>query len=430
MSRIAVVIALVVAGAGMGALLYGWRSQPTQMAAAPLATPSGITLHKVRLGPLVATGIANGKQMVPRLAYADSKGRTAYTYDKDTDPTRSACDGDCAKTWAPLEASQEAKPSGDWSVIRRQDGVGQWALGGKALYRYSGDVSVGEAGGEKADKAFHVAIFDPAGSLSAPDGIAAHELPRANGVGLVDAHGMTLYAFDGKRASDRQSACADPECTSRWKPVPAAFLAQAVGDFTVVRAPDGSDQWAHRGKPLFTFDADVDPGDVNGSKPGMGWQPALLVRYFVPEGVIIRHNHFGGENLATSAGMTLYAHDSSAYMQGHSLRDGVPLNESTGRQLGGSRCDAECIKVWPRLKAPDDAQPSGFWDVVALPDGTKQWAYLGYPLHLFAGDKRAGDLNGNDIYDFLPGEDLLKNVSLPAQIPHGSAALVWRAVTP
>jgi predicted lipoprotein with Yx(FWY)xxD motif len=430
MSRLTILVALAIVAAGAGVWFYRSRAPSTEFASAPLATPTGVTLHKVRLGPLVATGIANGKQMVPRLAYADAKGHTAYTFDKDTDPVRSACADDCAKIWAPVEATQDAKPFANWTIIARDDGVRQWAVKGKALYRYSGDSSVGEAKGEKADSAFHVAIFDPAASLPTPDGLAVREIPRANGVGLVDERGMTLYAFDGELAKNPQSACADTDCASRWCPVPAAFVAQAVGEFTVVQARDGSDQWAYRGMPLFTFDGDVEAGDVAGSEPEKGWRPVLIVSYFMPDGIIIRHNHFGGENLATSAGMTLYAHDGSAYMQGHSLREGVPLTEAAGRQLGGSRCDAECVKTWPALKAPGNAQPSGFWDVVASPDGTKQWAYLGYPLHLYSGDKRAGDMNGNDIYDFLPGEDLLKNVSIPAQVPHGSAALVWRAVTP
>ena len=430
MLRSASVIILTIAAIGAGVFLYHFRSPQPETAVAPLATPPGVELHRVRLGPLVATGIANGKQMVQRLAYADAKGHMAYASVKDVEPGRSSCVGDCAKIWAPLEAPESAKPFGIWSIVVRDDGVRQWAVQGKPLYRFSRDSAIGEAQGENADSAFHVAISDVAGSLSMPDGIAAQDLPRAGGIGLVDERGMTIYAFDGTLSGDERNACADADCTSRWKPVPAAFVAQPVGEFTVVRAADGSDQWAYRGKSLFTFDADVEPGDVDGNMPNKGWRAVLLVRYFTPDGVEIRHNHFGGENFATTTGKTLYAHDSTSYMQGHSLRRGVPLVEMTGRLLGGSRCDADCVKVWLPLRAPQDAQPSGFWDVVTLADGSKQWSYLGYPLHLYSGDKQPGDMNGNDIYDYLPGEDLLKAVSLPAQIPHGSAALVWRAVSP
>jgi hypothetical protein len=68
--------------------------------------------------------------------------------------------------------------------------------------------------------------------------------------------------------------------------------------------------------------------------------------------------------------------------------------------------------------------------VATRTDGKKQWVYMGYPLFLYSGDKKAGDMNGNDIYEFLPGQDLYKTANLPPIMPHGSAAFVWRQANP
>ena len=62
---------------------------------------------------------------------------------KDTIGKRIAltgCDEDCEKTWKPLLASPEAKPSGYWTLYDREDGAKQWAYFGYALYSYDGDV--------------------------------------------------------------------------------------------------------------------------------------------------------------------------------------------------------------------------------------------------------------------------------------------------
>jgi len=54
---------------------------------------------------------------------------TLYTYDKDIVPGKSACAGECAKSWPPAAAPQNAKPSGDWSTVVRDDGIKQWRSG-------------------------------------------------------------------------------------------------------------------------------------------------------------------------------------------------------------------------------------------------------------------------------------------------------------
>ncbi len=61
-----------------------------------------------------------------------------YTFDKDGHG-RSACNGACAAAWPPVVASAEAKPVGEWTTIKRDDGTLQWAWRGKPVYSYAKD---------------------------------------------------------------------------------------------------------------------------------------------------------------------------------------------------------------------------------------------------------------------------------------------------
>ena len=79
---------------------------------------------------------------------------------------------------------------------------------------------------------------------------------------FVNLEGMTLYTFD-RDTSGNKSTC-DGKCTERWKPLTAEKDAEAKGDFTVITRTDGSKMWAYRYRPLYTFQSDRAPGDVNG----------------------------------------------------------------------------------------------------------------------------------------------------------------------
>jgi hypothetical protein len=64
----------------------------------------------------------------------DGYGVALYTLDRDTEPGKSNCSGDCAIRWAPLPASRLTTGRAGWTVITRDDGRRQWALNGKPLY--------------------------------------------------------------------------------------------------------------------------------------------------------------------------------------------------------------------------------------------------------------------------------------------------------
>lgn len=78
-----------------------------------------------------------------------SNGMTLYVFDKDAAGSgKSACNGPCAANWPALVATAGDTPSGDYSVITRDDGSKQWALKGKPLYFWSKDQKPGDKTGD------------------------------------------------------------------------------------------------------------------------------------------------------------------------------------------------------------------------------------------------------------------------------------------
>ena len=83
----------------------------------------------------------------------------------------------------------------------------------------------------------------------------------ARGKVLTDGKGMTLYTFD--RDAGGKSACNGP-CATNWPPLMAAADAKPASDYTIIVRDDGSKQWAHKGKPLYTWKNDKKAGDITG----------------------------------------------------------------------------------------------------------------------------------------------------------------------
>lgn len=87
-----------------------------------------------------------------------SNGMSLYTFDKDTAGSgKSVCNGPCAANWPPLAATAEAKASGDYSVVTRDDGNKQWAYKGKPLYFWIKDSQPGDTSGDGVNNVWHLA---------------------------------------------------------------------------------------------------------------------------------------------------------------------------------------------------------------------------------------------------------------------------------
>jgi len=429
-------------------VLHGCARPATQASGAasvPLAMPPGITLQVLR--PVHAS-----YGQPDAVVLADERGRTLYTYTPDGQRGRPSCVAECAEHWPPALSTPAAENAAEWSPVRRPDGALQWSYQGAPLYTFSGDKSVGEASGAgAADGAWKVAVLQPGSNFVHPDAISVASVPDAGGVALVDFAGMTLYTFNDPDRS--HPACdSDPDCARHWLPLQAAETARPSGDFSIVRRPDGIAQWAYRGRPLYKFDADQKPTQAHGAGSDGRFHVALIRRYFMPADATIRTLAGLGAVLVTTSGATLYERDRvQPNEDNHDFRlDHGPA--ALGRAFGTSTCDANCARNWPPYRAPADARPCAFWDVLVRADGTHQWAYKGFALYTYRLDV-PGEARGNESYVLAQVDDAgnarLASDAVPAArlgttgtgvdvrvvaggdaMGIGVSALFWHAVVP
>jgi predicted lipoprotein with Yx(FWY)xxD motif len=80
---------------------------------------------------------------------------------------------------------------------------------------------------------------------------------------LVNSEGMTLYHLSGETSS--KFICTS-SCVAVWHPmtVSSATKPSGVSSLSVVKRPEGSEQVAYNGMPLYTFAQDKAAGEVNG----------------------------------------------------------------------------------------------------------------------------------------------------------------------
>ena len=101
--------------------------------------------------PAKSADTSKGKALV------DAKGLTLYTFDRDASG-KSNCNGVCATNWPPLMAGADAKASGDWTIVTRDDGAKQWAYKGKPIYMSVPQVVSGDDPKLHNDGHWHVLV--------------------------------------------------------------------------------------------------------------------------------------------------------------------------------------------------------------------------------------------------------------------------------
>lgn len=118
------------------------------------------------LGVLVlVAGCATAPAQFSGGVLTDSKGMTLYTFDKDAAGSgRSVCNGRCAAAWPPLKAEADARASGKYTIVTRDDGSRQWAYDGKPLYLWVKDRKPGDRTGDGFRNVWHV-VNEPGGSM-------------------------------------------------------------------------------------------------------------------------------------------------------------------------------------------------------------------------------------------------------------------------
>ena len=240
---------------------------------------------------------------------------------------------------------------------------------------------------------------------------SAATIPRDEIV-FADPTGLTLYAYDEDPIG--KSVCND-ECAETFPPLFASARAEPFGDWSLIARDGGAKQWVLKGKPLYTYSLDIDPGSVAGNSPAAtgapridragnpvggglrgyrgerpepkilpeGWQPAYLFpmpSLELPPGVAVKEvPDVSAFVLVDIRKHTLYVFDGEIGEETRLLCDSGP-----------------CLDQWVPLPAPLIAQPIGDFGVVGRDDGIRQWTYKGKGLHTFSGDLAAGYANGAD----------------------------------
>src|SRR5947209_16886083 len=122
-------------------------------------------------------------------------------------------------------------------------------------------------------------------TAAASSGVAIKAAKTGLGTVLVNSEGRTLYHFTKDTATT--IACTG-NCAVTWPPVavPAGQKAEAgsgvTGTVSTVMRPDGSQQAAINGQPLYTYSGDTKAGDTNGQGFGGFWFAVMANGSSVP----------------------------------------------------------------------------------------------------------------------------------------------------
>lgn len=303
---------------------------------------------------------------------ADAKGMTLYTYAPDPKGGAPQCELACLEdSWIPLRAGAAAKIGDDWATVARGDDTQQWTFRGKPLYTYVRDTAPGDMYGDELAQKWYVALRP----RPVPPGFGINKSPR--GQLLVDPRRMSLYV----NAAD-PAAC-DGACTQTWKPVEAWWTAvTSTPEWSVVMRRDGTRQWAFKGKPLYRYAADYNPGETSGDQIE-GWSLVVLEPPPPVPAWVTYQKSDGGELLADAEGRTLYAQDLSRI-----------------RLFGlGMALPMETPHLWKPVLAKASDTAVGQWSIIQTPSGDRHWAFKGMALFTNVRDAEPGELNGIRNFD-------------------------------
>jgi predicted lipoprotein with Yx(FWY)xxD motif len=302
----------------------------------------------------------------------------------------------CIQKWPPLQAAAKAKPTGDWTIVDREDGIRQWAFRGNPVYFSIRDKQPGQVNGSGGN---YLSYFKPlAAPFDAPSGIQL--ATTEEGLVLADSHGEPLHTINGDRSQSESAALA-----------PAGAVKH--GHWSIVLRADGTRQWAYQGHTLYSGIGDTAAlvktvmNDESTHK-----QPPIIVypRPSLPSNMTVRKGP-SGPMVTDDRGMTLYyfvcAEENDEHLQCDEQGDTpVYYQANCG---GPTRC-AEVFKVLP---APKDARENEVWTIHEVDPanplrflragetGVRAWFYYDHPVFRYSEDLEPGDFYGMGVGTFV-----------------------------
>ncbi|MQS08698.1 SCO0930 family lipoprotein [Streptomyces alkaliphilus] len=247
-----------------------------------------------------------------------------------------------------------------------------------------------EGGYGSADAA---ATIDPAGQL------IVRSTPDLGSV-VTDSRGFTLYRFEEDTADPPESTCNDA-CATAWPPVPAddASATEGIDPALLgeVERADGSAQLTLAGRPVYRYQDDTAPGDINGHGVNGTWNA------LAPDG-----RPASADNAQAAGGEEGPA---LSVVQDPSL--GPIVTDAKGRTLYRfdkdsawpmiSNCEGDCLDTWKPAQPVDPEDVKGvdaeLISTLERDDGTEQLAIDCWPVYWFTGDENPGDTTGHGAGD-------------------------------
>ena len=203
----------------------------------------------------------------------DANGKTLYYFANDM-VGKSNCSGQCSVIWPPFFVSTVSVSGSlnatDFGQIKTSSGADQTTYQGWPLYYFSGDKSPGDTNGQGFQNIWFVAKF-PFYNVMLVNNSKSKTY-------LSDVNGKTLYYFKndiaGTATADPQSNCIG-QCLSMW----TIFDEQQViapslldeNNFKEFTRADGDMQLSYKGRPLYYFSQDSQPGDIKGDGLNKLW---------------------------------------------------------------------------------------------------------------------------------------------------------------
>jgi predicted lipoprotein with Yx(FWY)xxD motif len=305
----------------------------------------------------------------------------------------------CIKKWPPFVAAPNARPIGDWTIVKRPDGIQQWSYKGRPTYTSVRDHRPGDVNG--LNQNFSGRNPSPWGPLEAPflapQHIQLKKLERS--LSLVDADGSLLLTNVGP--TGKRLSCSG-ECGKGLAPVGVTPAAIPYGDWTIVSPRKGGvKQWAYRGQPLFRVTEGQDASKVEGFRNVDAYvMPSFPAIFDVRMGPV-------GPIATTRDGMTLYYFlCKEGTFQG--LSCDAPGDTPIFYQSSCGGTAAECLNTFKFVKAApgSETEENEYWTVkridLANPTralgkgetGTPVWHYRDHPVLTYSEDKAPGDYWG------------------------------------
>lgn len=294
---------------------------------------------------------------------------------------------------------QEAAPSASSQNVGATAAAGDYGSAGNAGTGIGSGIGSGTGNAGASPSASAAAPATSAGKLAV---VTNPELGKV----LTDSGGLTLYRFDTDTAEPPKSNC-DGDCATTWPPVPSDDATAGEGiDKTLlgeVTRADGTKQLTIGGWPAYRYAKDVNAGDVNGQGVGGKWYALAAdgkkaggggggggAEAADLPGLSTRNDPELGEIVIDKNGHTVYRF----------MKDS-PWPMKTA-------CTGACLEKWPVIPPVDAEDTKGIdlkgsgprgqgYVVFDRPDGLKQQTIDCVPIYTFAGDKKAGDTNGQGV---------------------------------